>query len=186
MEVSHYLVSGIQVAGLVIGLLGFFYLSLSLFGRTRMNFFLPLLPAAASALGASVLIAIASPASAPWRVIFAAAIGFAGAYALAFIVQRQESASPGATRSRLPGALEVIILVLTGALVTTIGVPARQNILTLGVIGLGLGVLLGILSLLPPLLSARRLQYVGFMASVLAVLTQFIPPVLDLFNIPIR
>jgi hypothetical protein len=50
MLVSHYLVSLIQVVGLVVGLLGFFYLSLGLFDRSSLRWFRPLLAATAFAL----------------------------------------------------------------------------------------------------------------------------------------
>jgi len=55
MSISHYWVSGIQVAGLIVGLYGFFFLSIGVFGVKSIPWFRALLPATGAALG-SILI----------------------------------------------------------------------------------------------------------------------------------
>lgn len=56
MVVSHYLISQIQVAGLIVELLGFFYLSLGIFGRVVVDIFRPLLPGTAATVLVGVFV----------------------------------------------------------------------------------------------------------------------------------
>ncbi len=51
MVVSHYVVSWIQVVGLIVGLYGFFFLSIPIFGEGSVRWLRPFLPAVAVGLG---------------------------------------------------------------------------------------------------------------------------------------
>src|SRR5262245_41851355 len=91
MIVSHYWVSGIQVGGLILGLLGFFYLSLGLFGRTGFNLFRPILPAIAVAVTECVYATFFLPFAVTWdswTFAFYAATAFIAGYAGGLFVSR--------------------------------------------------------------------------------------------------
>ncbi len=55
MVISHYVVSWIQIGGLICTLIGLFYLSLSVFNHSAIKYVRPLFPA-----GVAVLIVIAT------------------------------------------------------------------------------------------------------------------------------
>ncbi len=191
MEVNHYLVSGIQVVGLIVGLIGFFYLSLSLFGATGVNFIRPLLPAAASATLGGLAFGFAVPRAG--NVGVAIAILFIVGYGLGYLSQ------PGRTR---PLDLGIIVRFVLASVIGNVVASALEQVAKTGLTPqttaslvntavFSISVLGVTIAAVAPIaairyLSTTRLQYVGFTASVLAILTQFIPPVLDLLNIPIR
>jgi hypothetical protein len=211
MVVSHYVVSSIQVAGLVVGLLGFFYLSLTLFGRTGFNLFRPLLPASAVAIAVSFMTLNIITSAEIWKAAAIGVIGFVAAYWLACGAQF-EKRKPEVVRTGPPLShshegidqehhssnlrpaysnvsilvLRVLPLALSAAFVILVASSGSTS-------GGQLILLVAIVEMflywpaeLVPMLSQRRLQYVGFTLSILAILTQFIPPVLDLLNIPVR
>jgi uncharacterized BrkB/YihY/UPF0761 family membrane protein len=201
MSVSHYVVSGIQVAGLILGLYGFFFLSITTFGENSTRWIRSILPASAATLGVYV-VGAAFPRFENW--LF-------GSYALivgiiTYFVSAQITAENEATltiRERLArklfrqAAVGILVTLLIG-----VGVGFGIGLIVLGPIAvtrphdlLGLLlfvgslivvplILLGALSL-PRILTPDRLEMLGFLLTLLAILTQFIPPVLDLLNITI-
>lgn len=197
MTVSHYLVSGIQVAGLVVGLFGLFYLSLGLFGKTGTSLLLALLPAGAGGIafgfiGAEIPLAGAGVSllgggnPLVFGLLFAV-LGFIVMYGQALVAQR----SDGLNRRRysqisLVAFIVIAVLSIVDTLLRPVAgedVPALALRMVPGVAGGAIGIAMTWLLYATPRLSERRLQSIGFVASTLAALTQFIPPVLDLLNI---
>jgi hypothetical protein len=192
--VSQYLVSWIQVAGLIVGLLGLFYLSLGVFGKTGTSFLRPLLPATANGLSFGLLEWVAAQITPKIFSGFEAlliGIGFAGVgYYLALLIQTPSDWFRKQARIVAFGMGGVALLIGLANLAVAVsgylgvGIPVRDApmILVLAVLTLTNAASYAFV-LIVPRLSERRLQTVGFGASVLAILTQFIPPVLDILNI---
>ncbi len=186
MEVSHYLVSWIQVSGLIVGLYGFFFLTIPIFGDGTIRWFRALLPAAAVGLG--YLVALAQPGRQllPSWLLWVSVVGAATA---------AYSASSQKTVRRywfaFGWAIVGLVLVLDGIFIVSLlahqsGTDTIPNILSVNIGGLlaGCGYLL--IVLLPRILGEKGLLKLGVLLSGLAILTQFLPPVLDLLNISIR
>jgi hypothetical protein len=92
--------------------------------------------------------------------------------------------------------VSVLIVVFSGVIIAatdSLGAftwpPSETSILVTSEVGIATAATVATVAILTSLvryLSERRLQYIGFTATVLAILTQFVPPVLDLLNIPVR
>lgn len=204
MVVSQYWVLGIQVSGLVLGLMGAFYLSVGLFGKMGSDIFTPLLPATAAALGGGIgfwflwFASLPAPQRVPLfleantalAVLFAMVL-FIVEYALVLVMRyylRRQRDYPNLTDA-LPLRIIVIavpVYFLFFALSNLHTYPSIVNAVTHAGLEVTSAVALCIPPAAIPLLSERRLQVIGFGTIVVALLTQFIPPVLDLLNIPIR
>jgi hypothetical protein len=178
MPITH-LVAWSQVLGLVVGLLGSFYLALGVFGKDDVNYFRPLLPAVAAALSTPLLWSFA-PAQMPlpWVLAFVVVNAFFGYFIglkdpLPFMDSQQYQVMR--TGTRLVAALGIIIGIAAGLT----RIPGLQ----FWVFTLANWALLFLISDATRTLDKELLKRIGFAASVFAVATQFIPPVLDLLNI---
>ncbi len=199
MSVSHTVVSWIQVIGLIIGLDGFFFLSLSIFGKTSTPWSRALLPATGVGLGV-LLVAQTDPLLVPSSV--PSVIGWV--IGLFFVVWTYIAASLGmtlrvskdnqpseristfaivggislATICYVIAAAVAVVQIVTGHLM---GADARSFGSLTGMMLVGWS--LAALNRLPRTFTEDRLQKVGSVLSAIAILTQFIPPVLDLLNV---
>lgn len=211
MAVSHSVVSWIQVGGLIIGLYGFFFLSISIFGDTSARWFAALLPALASGLGALLYTSAYSPSSEPavsippsWVAWLVTLLSFAYGY---WIGLPPKNPTP---RNVLDNKLHKFIVVSKHVFVIwTIGVAVCGLLLagalliarhlqgksltqheSFDAIAFG-GAILYMAALvseywLPRMLKGGRLLKLGFFLSTIAILTQFLPPVLDLLGIAVK
>lgn len=201
MSASHTVVSWIQVIGLIVGLYGFFFLSISIFGDTSARWFAALLPALASGLGA-LLYTLQNSAS--WVTWLATIFSFAYGYWIGLSpknpaprnVLNNSKLYKFIAVSKNVTAIWAAAAAICGLLLATILFIARhvegQSLTqheSAEAIAFG-GAILFLAAFvseywLPRVLQPRILSSLGFVLSVLAVLTQFIPPVLDLLNVPI-
>jgi len=183
MVVSHYVVSWIQVIGVAVGLLGFFYVSIGLFGKAAPSLLRPLLPALALAIVGTVgplVVQVPGQGRDPVTTIVTAIVCFGAGYFMGYYSQSPQPANKNKAKS----VGRFIIPVLLGIQVVTFLLPGTAVSLTIFSIVLSAAVLAALY--LPALLTERTMITIGSVATVLAFLTQFIPPMLDLLNIPIR
>lgn len=202
MSVSHTVVSWVQVIGLIIGLDGFFFLSFSIFGKTSTPWFRALLPATGMGLGlllwsqnAYMMVVNPQLTSIGWSVAIllvawtyvAASIGFT------FRLKDIDAFADRLVTFTIRGSFALMTLLYVLILGHTVfqvvtGTLGGTDARSFGFLTAAVLVVWSLLSvdLLPRALTDVRLQKVGFVLSALAILTQFIPPVLDLLNITIK
>ena len=213
MVINHYWVSWFQFIGLFVGLFGFFYLEIGIFGDKNAPWISALLPAFAMGLGMLLLLtsnsvgqllSAVSPHGANWE------NWIPWAFAVTFFLQAWWLAAQSArrrTRWDRPGGasegrvrMRLLDLLVGGAfwIIVTIGVTTvlflsgehSSDRLT-NALHIGGGVVLLILGevalfSIPRLRDNEKLRWIGFILSAIAILTQFIPPVLDLLNISVK
>lgn len=223
MVISHYLVSWIQVGGLIVGLYGFFFLSISVFGTRSTPWFRALLPASGVMLG--LLIAFTAPDSSahnsgeaiPWWLWSMLPILFLLLYITAAKTRTEtfpstpsgdtdpevnnsaSSINQSAMRRKKSARSLDIMLLLFGSSMTLVlmgcvgsavlaslraGQPVSYLAFYLTVSG-GLALAFWgevLVVYVPRFLNEKRLLMLGFILSMFAILTQFIPPALDLLN----
>lgn len=202
MSVSHTVVSWIQVLGLIVGLYGFFFVSIGMFGDTSARWFAALLPALASGLGA-LLYTLQTSAS--WVTWLATAFSFAYGYWIGLppkhpiprTILNKSKLYRFLTMSKNVTIIWAVGVAASGLLLAgilfivrhTAGKSLTQHE-SFEAIAFGGAVLILVAFVseywLPRVLQPRILSLLGFTLSVLAILTQFIPPVLDLLNIPVK
>jgi hypothetical protein len=199
MVVSQHLVSWIQVAGLILGLYGFFFLSISLFGNKNARWFSALLPA--SGLGLSGLLVATGFPGLPLvvsdLVVVITGVGFfvAGYWLGVDSWRRWDSEVSAEQMIRARNLLLILWPLMAVVLVAVVAFNAIVLQSSSVFIDyqirfvVGFVLLVGTVTLLlslPKSLGAGRLLGLGFILSLFAILTQFIPPVLDLLSITIR
>lgn len=182
MVVSHYVMSWIQVIGLLIGLMGVFYLSLPVFPDSALKYLRPLLPATALAILGAIgpfMFSIPGQGHDPASVVSTMVVSFLGGYFISY--QSHDG-------NRRTSGVVVFALFALVAMVVLTAVVGGSLVAALPSVLFDLIVVLCFLAaiLLPAHLTKDRVQYIGIVATILAVLTQFVPPVLDLLNISIR
>jgi hypothetical protein len=197
MVVNHYVVSWIQVIGLVVGLLGFFYASVGLFGKAGSRFLRPLLPALALAILGAVgplLVSIPGQGRDPVTVLLTTLVYFAAGYFMAYFSQKprpfvafgNQALQANARREVVRLASFGIVVIAVVVVVVLVEWQAPTSDLSFAGFVAMFAVLIWATVELPMRLNERAIIAIGVVTTVLAVLTQFIPPVLDLLNIPIR
>jgi hypothetical protein len=202
MSVSHTVVSWIQVIGLVIGLDGFFFLSFSVFGKTSTPWFRSLLPATGMGLGILLwsrtdlmMLDNPWPPAIGWGVaiFFIAWTYFAASIGITFRLKDVDTFADKLVTYSIRGSLvlmTILYVVVLGiiAFLAITGTLHSDDIRSFGFLTAMVLVLWSLISvdLLPRTVTDARLQKIGFLLSALAILTQFIPPVLDLVNISVR
>ena len=186
MSVNHYVVSWIQVLGLVVGLLGFFYVSVGLFGKAGKSLLRPLLPALALAIVGAVgplVVSIPGQGRDPVTVLVTALVCFAAGYFMGYFGQKpQRDARMEVFRLASFGFVVVAIM----AVVVLLEWQVPSEVVALAVFIAVFVVVVWVTLELPAHLTERHVIQIGIVATVLAFLTQFIPPLLDLLNISIR
>lgn len=199
MAVSHYLVSWIQVGGLIVGLYGFFFLSLGIFGDKSIPWFRALLPAAGMGLGSFVAIEATVVGrhtslfpAVPW---IAGLLVFGEAYGIGVLVVRKSHSATNRVRAGRMLRLARIVTIVCISLATVFGciyfVGGTNSGTAVYVVIFSAGLILLVWAevlvfAIPQIAQEALLAKLGFILSALAILTQFLPPVLDLLNIPIR
>lgn len=187
--VSHYWIDGIQVVGLIVGLYGLFFLSISVLGKESAPYLAALLSATAGALAGGVLLA---PFQVARPLYLAYVVGYSGfGYGVGLIASPYARAG---TRALEIGGWVILLALLTmvgvmlGAQVTgTYHYPSFKGLTLVAFIG---GSLLYLVLSIGGMLyfgsaSVTRLQRLGLALSAVALLTQFIPPVLGMFGIKV-
>lgn len=199
--VSHYLVSGIQLFGLVVGTFGVFYLSQGLFGRVGNQLLRRLLSAIPMALffalwGLSVasLLSryIAAAEQAPWLLaILGGLLGFLIGYSTVGDKDYLQRGLLSFTSREL--AWQAIAVVGAVILLSVMGlgdIPADWAGRTLVAVLTYAGILVFDVVLRAAArlvnLSDKQLQLSGLVLTLLGIATQFISPILDLFSIPVH
>lgn len=201
MTIGLYVLLLIHVIGLFIGLMGLFYLSLGLFGRTNKNVFTPLLPASAAAIVGGMAIWSLSFWSLPPRFrvsplfeapnnIFAVVFGvvlFVAEYGFVLLIRYyiQQLRDNATLSSALPLYATIAVSSIIFLFSCISSLQTQHNVVHAGITAI-VGLVITIPLVAIPLLSERQLQLFGFVASVIAVLTQFFPAMLDMLNVAIR
>ncbi len=194
MTISQHLVSWILIVGLILGLYGFFFLSTGIFGSKSIPWFRMLLPATGMALGAFLFGSYLDLGTVfdilPVPVLFSV-VTFVLVYFLGRYMPTESESEARRTLRQIVGF--AVFNTIVGIVVIAISVAAYQmgsatiEDLWLGIrggIGWSLYFWMALPIFLPRMLSEQRLVKVGFLLSAIAILTQFIPPVLDVLNIP--
>lgn len=203
MSVSHTFVSWIQVIGLIVGLYGFFFVSVSIFGDKNARWFSALLPA--SGMGVGLLVWMSGMSVSPIIYVPAALLVFVTFYVAAAHIRMEnmvidDKDDPSGLMRKLSKLLfvtTVTITIPTLVLLVWAGIAPSNHVSAsqaasdsaiLRILAGGVMILWGVILIysLPKSLESPQLLKLGFVLSVLAVLTQFIPPVLDLLNIPVK
>jgi hypothetical protein len=196
--VSHYLVSWIQAGGLIVGLHGFFFLLIGVFGKKSTPWFCALLPA--TGIGVGLLLAVSPepgllPTSSSPVVLLLIVLPLT---ALTYLAAVAGALGSGGPQDRLSPYLVVVLTVVISFLYLITVCMAILQLLSRSMAendshALGLATVFMLywwsfvsVSRLPRVLTGARLRTIGFFLSALAILTEFIPPVLDLLNISIR
>jgi hypothetical protein len=182
MVVSHYVVSWIQVVGLLIGLMGLFYLSLPVFRDSALKYLRPALPAMVLAILSAVgpfMVTIPGQGHDPATVISTMVVCFLGGYFIGYHSQGE------GRRGYAVGGFAVLVLIIFVGVTALAGGSLSAALPSFVYDVLAALCFVGAV-ILPARLTKDHVQYIGVIVSVLAVLTQFIPPVLDLLNIPIK
>lgn len=190
---SQHLVSAIELLGLVVGLLGFFYLSIDYFGTSGPNLVRPLL----SAFALGVFIAVFSFTSVLDQVLgvpraqsqpivqLVAVIGVSAVgYLTGYISQKT---GPFLLRDLLINVGFLLIGIgASFAFPIVSGDLSAASYLRLMVLVVPSGAILIFLIALPGYLKdrAQTVKNIGLTATIIAILAQFLPPALDLLNIP--
>lgn len=198
---SQHVVSFIEVLGLAIGLLGFFYLSLSggMFGERGPSIIRPILPGLALAVSFSLAYYALPPLGFTGEphslslqsLAVQTLVPFVAGYFFAFFSQ-QESYVKRQFFTDL-GIYSALMFVSGAAANIFQYVNGGDRIpLSVGVLLHALANLIGVILVMnltvfvgPVLLKERVMKTIGIVATILAILAQFLPPVLDLLNIPI-
>lgn len=202
MSVSHTVVSWIQVIGLVIGLDGFFFLSFSVFGKASTPWFRSLLPATGMGLGVLLwsqndymMVANPWPPAIGWGVaIFLVVWTYVAALiGITFRLKDVDTFADKLVTYSIRSSMVLLPLcyaVILGHTVFQVvtGTLGKEDARSFGFLTAVVLVFWSLISvdLLPRTLTDVRLQKVGFVLSAAAILTQFIPPVLDLLNITVK
>lgn len=197
----QHLVSVIELLGLVIGLLGFFYLSLSggMFGKRGPSLIRPILPGLAFALSIELVRNTVPPLgftddprtlsvqSLAVRTLWSFALG----YFTAFLSQREFNSKQKFFKlfvsynvvGIVSGAADLIWQYVRGGERVPLSISVLLHAIAFLV---GAVVLLDVILIIGPvLLNERVMKNIGIIATILAILAQFLPPMLDLLNIPI-
>ena len=187
---SQHLVNWIQIGGLIAGLYGFFFLSISIFGENSTPWFRALLPA--TAVGMGFIIAVTAQRFRNGDLaIFICITLFQSAYAYLMSVSASSRSKDIERKLLRRQIIGVVILYLSVA----IGFAAVSKIENMSVstflqaeVGAAVGNAgLALAYTAQYILSSKRLQALGFVLSLFAILTQFVQPVLvELFHVTVK
>lgn len=205
--VSRYLVDGIVIAGLLAGTLGVFYLSMGFFGKHRVSYLRPLLPAVTlpgllmllvishptlEHTRTRCLLTLCAPVSAPAtrqsQVAGLVVIGLS-TYLLAYTLQFLRPDVAG-SHFRVVEILWAVVIVIGGLTSFTFVLFLFGNSFVAAIVGAtyfaGLYVALAALVLGSIRLSEEQLKVIGLILTFVGIATQFLPPILDLLNISVK